>query len=1233
MKRVLISAFLACSCIWAQSGLTVEAFDEQSNNNTQITLRLRLKNNTAETLKNVQAKYLIERDDSRTLNVYPYYMPNATYSLETLSDYLVVNINIDEIAPGTYPNESGISLGMVYTDGEDFYKDSDYSYPGKGNFNAAPNIVVMQNGAWLTGELPSSMAAAKLRFKAIQPENSDTRSAWVEIENYGQESVNLSRFVLKNSASHSASIGDFTLKHGDKLRICQDITLECPADDFSTVIQNLTFGNVGEIKLALGSKTVDYVAWGQQGTMGDFEPLPTIVPDVNGMYESYYVGAFFRYVDNIGWKIFSAVEIESADNSLPVARDYNMPNGIVIFLSASQKPRFSWVNVEGAESYILNVLSSEDKSLIYQKQTNLNYAEVDLPSGKYLWNVIPVSDRYGLTATPIDFEDEKTFLECVFEKDEESTLENKVYLKAPIFGARKDTRMLATNWGYKAADNKWNEIHKLTDPINAEEEWRCWAVAFNVLNKYYNGNLTQDEIKILGMKESLKNYPPFIKYAPLMYFPLRRLGGAGDEVIPVLFSEIFKMNDVKLNYLKSGVLPSHSVYEDVMKSDADVEINVTTFRKRLEAKRPILVITSNPGGSGHIMIIDGYATSDGDYCSPVDKDYCVVKKGDPVFHFINTDNNGGDFWASASSYRYKAYYVMDKPSYVLNRDPLLNDENNDEDKDGVIAYDEVKRFKTYPDKWDSDDDGISDFNEIYAMVNRCTDLIVDVVDDDGKKVDEIEAGCTNFEYYDSDGDGKPTYKDPDSDNGGVKDGAEDLNGNGKLDPGETDPYLESDDKKIEIVQKQYDLPDGITIFGRERVALNDGVVCYNTTKTDGGYCDIVSSSRASQSTIILGVKATVRNIFSRGGMWLRVRSVVDGFVAPYTLPSIKHPIKKDIDVTIRGKSDAYNTIAFPYSDEFDTWTLDEEPELEHVVKDGETFEWDSNYKYKTLKVEAGGKLVLNPGTFIAKELILDRKSTVEFTKPGEATQVVAMDFLDWRSEIINEDLPLVARGFKLITYMQSQRLFTLGTNWAGTLYAPNTYTIFGQASNKQMYGRFYTRIAIVHQRTKIFRVDYDPIVPEVEEDDNPGNDEEDPNNNDNPSNDEENPDNGDENENQEIVVAEDDDPSGDDVIGDGLFKQRPANENLVNDVVAGASFAAELKGFSRNGIAFETKSAGIVKISIMSANGIMVKSFSTGNLEAGKHSVVWNSENVPSGRYLVTLSQNGKVSGKFVSLK
>lgn len=1207
MKRVFSSFFLVCSCIWAQSGLTVEAFDEQSNNNTQLTLRLRLKNNTAETLSNIQAKYLIERDDSRTLNVYPYYMPNATYTLDTLSDYLVVNINVNAVAPGFYPNESGISLGMVYSDGEKFYKDSDYSYPGKGNFKSAPHIVVMQNGAWLTGELPPLMSAAKLRFKAIQPENSDTRSAWVEIENYGKESVNLSRFVLKNSESHRASIGDFTLKQGDKLRICQDITLECPVDSFTTVIQNLSFGNSGELKLTLGDNAVDYVAWGKQGTMGGASFLSTSPVEILGEYESYYNGAFFRYIDNIGWKIFSSKEIDKYENALPSARSYNIPDGSAIVLSENQKPRFAWMEVSGAKSYILSVYNANDTSLVFQKQTEKTFVDADIPQGEYLWNVEPVELTFGAKV----FENGDLSYVVVFDEEQGQFLTNVTLLNAPTIGARKDTKMLATSMGNKAKEWGWNREHTLSEEKTPEEKMRCWAVGFNILNKFYGGTLTQDEIKIMGMK--------YKNYTALDYFMLGDDGGLKLSELSIfvdLIKDIFDRNTTTImpTPTPSSINPNKATLIRRSKNSPLNDDDVEIIKQSIAKKNPVYIATVS--GSGHVMIIDGYAEGVDDlYRSNTEE--LIMKKGEPFFHYVNIDNNGYSAWLTKDAFNVVFYFVMGKPDFVLNRDPLLAQEKIDSDDDGVIDYDEKYRFETEVNDDDSDDDGVSDYNEIYAMTKKCTFISeTDIVN--GESYTTYH-GCRVYDYYDSDEDGLPTYKDPDSDNGGVKDGAEDLNGNGEVDPGETDPYLESDDKKLEITQKTYDLPDGITIFGRERVALNDGVVCYNTTKTDGDYCDIVSSSRASQSTIILGVRATVRNIYTRGGMWLRVRSVVDGFVAPYTLPSIKHPIKKDIQVTIRGKSEAINTVAFPYSDEFDTWTLDEEPKLEHVVKDGEVFEWKENDKYKTLKVEAGGKLVLNPGTFIAKELILDRKSSVEFAKPGEATQVVAMDFLNWRTEIINKDLPLVARGFKLITYMQSERLYTLGINWAGTLYAPYSYVIFGQASNKLMYGRFYADIAIVHQRTKVVRVDYDPFVPEVEEE--------------NPDVEEKNPDAGDENENQETVVAENDNPSEDDVIGDGLFKQRPANENVINEAVAKSSFAAELKGFSRNGIVFETKSAGIVKISVMSANGIMMKSVSAGNLEAGTHSVAWNSDNVPSGRYLVTLSQNGKVSGKFVSLK
>jgi PKD repeat protein len=49
---------------------------------------------------------------------------------------------------------------------------------------------------------------------------------------------------------------------------------------------------------------------------------------------------------------------------------------------------------------------------------------------------------------------------------------------------------------------------------------------------------------------------------------------------------------------------------------------------------------------------------------------------------------------------------------------------------------------------------------------------------------------------DTDGDGLRAELDPDSDNGGASDGAEDLNKNGRLDIGETDPFNATDDPYI-----------------------------------------------------------------------------------------------------------------------------------------------------------------------------------------------------------------------------------------------------------------------------------------------------------------------------------------------------------------------------------------------------------------------------------------------------
>ncbi|SHL04021.1 S41 family peptidase [Fibrobacter sp. UWEL] len=79
--------------------------------------------------------------------------------------------------------------------------------------------------------------------------------------------------------------------------------------------------------------------------------------------------------------------------------------------------------------------------------------------------------------------------------------------------------------------------------------------------------------------------------------------------------------------------------------------------------------------------------------------------------------------------------------------------------------------------------------------------------------------------------------------------------------------------------------------------------------------------------------------------------------------------------------------------------------------------------------------------------------------------------------------------------------------------------------------------------------------------------------------------------------------------------------------------SATLKGFSRKAVSFELKSAGPAIITIMNADGEQVATLRADNAQAGFNTLGWNSENVPSGRYMVTIEHNGTFSGKNAVLK
>ena len=147
--------------------------------------------------------------------------------------------------------------------------------------------------------------------------------------------------------------------------------------------------------------------------------------------------------------------------------------------------------------------------------------------------------------------------------------------------------------------------------------------------------------------------------------------------------------------------------------------------------------------------------------------------------------------------------IFDAEEQELGLDP----NNDDSDGDGLNDDQELE-FGTDPTDADSDDDGVVDGQERLWSEDSDQDGLINALDPDSDNdglFDGTEMGVTLCSaHVDTDvskgyffGDVEPcTTTDPlsaDSDGAGFSDGEEDLNGNGRVDRGETDPNDASDD--------------------------------------------------------------------------------------------------------------------------------------------------------------------------------------------------------------------------------------------------------------------------------------------------------------------------------------------------------------------------------------------------------------------------------------------------------
>jgi len=195
----------------------------------------------------------------------------------------------------------------------------------------------------------------------------------------------------------------------------------------------------------------------------------------------------------------------------------------------------------------------------------------------------------------------------------------------------------------------------------------------------------------------------------------------------------------------------------------------------------------------HITVIDGY---DGEYIHLIDP--ACACEGRILYEYLDMYNR----------------WILPPNATGRNEEPEVW---MDSDNDCVVDFDEMNRFFTDPYDSDTDFDGVPDKAKIISYTFLS----------DGSFDSE------DVRQPDTDNDGWRAELDWDSDNGGVPDGMEDLNHNGFVDIGETDPLNATDDPLVEY-------PVAIFTHQPETAWVNETITfnatqCYSPNGNITGY--------------------------------------------------------------------------------------------------------------------------------------------------------------------------------------------------------------------------------------------------------------------------------------------------------------------------------------------------------------------------------------------------------------
>lgn len=1054
-------AILLTSQVFAVS---VDFYDEQQSNTSITGVKLRINNDSGSPIRDAKLRYYFHKPSS-AYAVDKHYLADASISVNDVNEDLAYfELRIPSVSVGYYPSMDGFSVSLHNGNWSSWDKSKDYSYQAFSTFKKNTKVVLLSGNDVVFGTAPDVQSAS-------EPENVKisglkfSENSWLELKNVGKSTVDMSNFQLVDANNSAFSINN-SLESGEILRICQH-QIACGNISKSHVLPNFRWGDDGEAFIKRGDSIVSYVAWGQPGVhaedavnAGVWTDAQTFLPaesQIQRFNANYTNNVFFRLklnkpgVNTGDWFSFTSNDNPAEFEPIPLPIKTSANNPVIQQIPGDNEVLFSWLPVQGVNSYRVIVRDQNNNDIYNLSTSNTSVSLVLAPDQQYSWTVIG-DDKFSTEhkKSESDMSYKNIFIQL-------ANIDTTIFkqLKIHHIKGRRDTRMLDLAYLQFSYEYSWDRPNLDAPTIEPHEDVRCWAIATQVMNHFYGGNLTQDEIVYHGH---------YIANEPLLS-PFRPEGGNdktyGSTVIidPVTRDPINEISETlkwalhveRLNYGKG--MPSYA-----------------TVKNAIDNNKLIYLLVP-----GHAMLIYGYVGDATKY----------------AFYYAFSDNEGNTETSLTYNAQVQSYFIPDVTYGNVEMSNSLV--HSDSDGDGITDFEEETRFGTDVFYIDTDNDGIEDKREIYnCMMNASSGGAIGYGGVYNNELD-YDLFCIR-NTCDKDKDSILSVLDSDDDGDGIEDGLYDY-----LKPTQNTGW------GLTKNNDDMDVPGDYTIFGREYVRINDRVKCYNTQIAGDSYCNIGSSDEdifaygISYSPVVIGANAHVgnvdfvnRNVIMRYYPNVREKTIfrnyakIHGNVNVYLKNRSKNGESSEYisiqnGASVQGSVNILDDLQKRWAHDIIHMYSTPMPSIPKfqtkVVQNGQTYRLKDGDSFSTLRVEAGGTLIIEPGEmFVDSVLQIEANSTVRFAEPGKGTILHTNGKIIWRTyngepATNNQYWAAVARGFKLTHH--SSRAFHIEGLWAGTIFAPKAKVVMGQV-NKTIYGRILGRDVIVHQNSNVYRVDFDP---------------------------------------------------------------------------------------------------------------------------------------------------------------